>query len=337
MHSALRKVFGESLQQAGSEVNHERTRFDFTLDRGVTDEEKRNIEDMVNNWINKALPVEAKEMTFNEAMQTGALAFFGDKYGDIVRVLKMGDEKDLASVELCGGTHVQNTSEIGGFKIIKESSIAAGTRRIEAIAGEVLKEYIKELNQKHERLKKELLEKDKNLKASFKQYGLEDTWEELTKEYGNLATDGLTPAIQEKYKKANNILTKKFATIYTDSLKLKESATEKLSNGISLFCIELDDFPDDVVRTFIEGKLKSEKAYVTIIANITEDNKLKFTAGVSKDLTAKGINAKDLVNKVAEVTGGKGGGKENFAQAGGRDITKVKEALKIGRDLVSSN
>ncbi|MBI3308682.1 MAG: alanine--tRNA ligase [Candidatus Melainabacteria bacterium] len=337
MHSALRKVFDESLQQAGSEVNHERTRFDFTLDRGVTDEEKRNIEDMVNNWIKKALPVEAKEMTFNEAMQTGALAFFGDKYGDIVRVLKMGNEKDLASVELCGGTHVQNTSEIGGFKIIKENSIAAGTRRIEAIAGEVLKEYIKELNEKHERLKIELLGKDKNLKASFKQYGLEDKWEELTKEYGNLATDGLTPAIQEKYKKANNILTKKFATIYTDSLKLKESATEKLSNGISLFCIELDDFPDDVVRTFIEGKLKSEKAYVTIIANITEDNKLKFTAGVSKDLTAKGINAKDLVNKVAEVTGGKGGGKDNFAQAGGRDITKVKEALKTGRELISKN
>ena len=142
MHSALRKVFGEALQQAGSEVNHERTRFDFTLDRAVSDKEKNQIEEMVNNWIQKKLPVEIKEMSFNEAMKTDALAFFGDKYGDCVRVIKMGSEKELASVELCGGTHIKNTSEIGGFKIIKESSISAGTRRIEAVAGEVLKEYL---------------------------------------------------------------------------------------------------------------------------------------------------------------------------------------------------
>ena len=167
MHSALRKVFGESLQQAGSEVNDERTRFDFTLDRAAKPEEIEKIESMVNNWIQKKLPVEIKEMSFNDAIKTGALAFFGDKYGDFVRVLKMGDEKELASVELCGGTHVNNTGEISGFKIVKESSIAAGTRRIEAVAGEVLKEYLENQKKREEEKLKQLKEEFNGLQEEF--------------------------------------------------------------------------------------------------------------------------------------------------------------------------
>ena len=297
MHSALRKVFGESLQQAGSEVNHERTRFDFTLDRGAKPEEIKNIEDMVNAWIQKKLPVEIKEMSFNDAIKTGALAFFGDKYGDYVRVIKMGNEKDLASVELCGGTHVKNTGEIGSFKITKESSIAAGTRRIEAVAGEAVKEYlekkrvedeVKALSEKN-RLEKEKMVKEQSLKS-------------------------------------------------IEKLKEEEKLIQKLPNGINLFIPKPDNYGNEAIKTYIENKIKSDVNWVIIIADVETCHgmSLRFYVGVTKDLIQKGLKAKDLVNKMAEVCGGRGGGKDDFAQAGGKDISKIKEALELGKKIVDS-
>lgn len=321
MHSALRKIFGESLQQAGSEVNHERTRFDFTLDRGAKPEEIKKIENMVNTWIQKKLPVEIKEMSFNDAMKTGALAFFGDKYGGHVRVIKMGDEKELASVELCGGTHVKNTGEIGGFKIIKESSIAAGTRRIEAVAGEVSKEYLKKL------------EEEKTVKNKE----LEEKYEKLHKRLIDLnATDGIkeTNNLQEKILQAEKIIIKSETSQNIEKLKSQENKIQKLSNGIFVFMPEPENYGSNAIKIYIESKIKSDLNSVFIVTDLTEENKLTFYAGITKDLIQKGLKAKDLVNKIAEVTGGKGGGRDDFAQAGGRDISKIKLALETGYELV---
>lgn len=322
MHAALRKIFGETLQQAGSEVNPERTRFDFTLDRGAKPEEIKNIEDMVNTWIQKKLPVAIKEMSFNEAIKTGALAFFGDKYGDIVRVIKMGDEKDLASVELCGGTHVKNTSEIGGFKIVKESSIAAGTRRIEAVAGEVLKEYLKKLEEENQVKNKELEEKYKKLHEKL--IKLKTTNE--IKETSN---------IQEKILQAEKIILKLEASQNIERLKSQESKIQKLSNGVYMFISEPGNYGSNAIKAYIENKIKADLNSVFIVTDLTEENKLTFFAGVTKDLIQKNIKAKELVNKIAEVTGGKGGGRDDFAQAGGRDVSKVEEALTLGKKIIS--
>ncbi len=296
MHAALRKVFGDSLQQAGSEVNEGRTRFDFTLDRAAKPEEIAKIEKMVNDWIQKKLPVEIKEMSFDEAVKTGALAFFGDKYGDVVRVIKMGDEKDLASVELCGGTHVKNTGEIGSFKITHESSIAAGTRRIEAVAGEVVKEYLK------------IKEKEDEAKA-----------------------------LMEEERKLNESLAKEQALQNIEKLKSQENTIEKLSNGISVFIPKPGDYGNEAIKTFIENKVgigSPNPCLAVIITNINNENKLTFFVGLTKDLIVKGLKAKDLVNKIAEVCGGRGGGKDDFAQAGGKDVSKIKEALELGKKIV---
>lgn len=332
LHSALRKVFGDALQQAGSEVDENKTRFDFTLDRGAKPEEIEKIEIMVNDWIKMKLPVDCKEMTFDEAIKTGALAFFGDKYGDVVRVIKMGDAKEVASVELCGGTHIKNTSEIGGFKVVKESSIAAGVRRIEAVAGETLKEYLENKNKEEEIKLNELKSEDSKLKEEFIKLSLDKTWDELSKKFSEVSIKKL----QEKHVEAKKLMSKAMASTNVEKLKSQESKLEKLSNGISLLITKPDNYGAEAIKTFIENKLKTAKEEVYLVTDLTEEGKLTFYSGVSNDLIPKGIKAKDIVNKVAEVTGGRGGGKDNFAQAGGKDISKIEEALKTGKEIITS-
>lgn len=322
MHSALRKVFGDLLQQAGSEVNHERTRFDFTLDRGAKPEEIKKIEDLVNSWIEKKLPVEIKEMSFNDAIKTGALAFFGDKYGDIVRVIRMEDEKDIASVELCGGTHVKNTSEIGSFKIVKESSIAAGTRRIEAVAGAAAIEYLKRSQEEEAQKNKQLEEKFNKLRERLIKL---NALQEL-KEADNL---------QEKILQAEKLIQKFEVSQNIEQLKSLENKIIKLSNGIALFMPEPGNYSANAIKTYIENKMKSDSGAAFIITDLNnEENKVTFFVGITKDLVQR-IKAKDLVNKIAEVTGGRGGGRDDFAQAGGKNISKIKEALEMGQKIVS--
>jgi alanyl-tRNA synthetase len=330
LHSSLRKIFGSALQQAGSEVDENKTRFDFTLDRAAKPEEIEKIESMVNGWIDLKLPVECKELTFDEAIKTGALAFFGDKYGDIVRVIKMGDTKEVASVELCGGTHIKNTSEIGGFKIVKESSIAAGVRRIEAVAGEALKEYLEGKKKEEEVKLNQLITEDNNLKSEFSKGDLSNEWEELTKKFSEVSVKKL----QEKHMEAKKLISKAMASTNIEKLKSQEDKIEKLSNGISILIAKPDNYGSEAIKTFIEGKLKNAKGEIYLVTDLTEEGKLTFYSGVSSDLIPKGIKAKDIVNKVAEVTGGRGGGKDNFAQAGGKDTSKISEALNIGLEII---
>ncbi len=326
MHSALRKVFGNALQQAGSEVNYERTRFDFTSDRGAKPEEITQIEKIVNDWILARLPVSVNEMNFNDALKTGALAFFGDKYGDIVRVVQMGSDKELASVELCGGTHVNNTSEIQGFKIIKESSISAGTRRMEAISGAALKEYLEKQKTEDELRLKQWQEEDTKLLNEFIRLGLKNEWEELCKKYSG----------KEKHIKAQELINKKLASEKIDKLKSLEKNIQKLSNDISLFMPSVDNYTSGAIKPYIESKLKSSTNEVCIIADLSDENKLTFFVSVTSDLVKQGLKAKELVNKIAEVTGGRGGGRDDFAQAGGKDISKIQEALNGGKELVNN-
>lgn len=325
MHSALRKVFGETLQQAGSEVDEERTRFDFTLDRGAKPEEIKKIEDMVNSWIQKKLPVEIKEMSFNDAIKTGALAFFGDKYGDSVRVIKMGNEKEMASIELCGGTHVKNTGEIGGFKITKESSIAAGTRRIEAVAGEAVKEYLEKHNKEKEEKDKLTQTEFNKLYEDFKKLNLENEWIICKGRFETCPNN-------ETIKEAQKLLLKRREQLLEEKIS---SSEQKLSAGILFTLLEPFDYTGEAINQVIPKKIKSGINSVFIIPNLTEENKLTFFVGVTNDLIQKGIKAKDLVNKIAEVTGGRGGGRDDFAQAGGKDTSKVKEALELGKKIVS--
>ena len=332
LHSALRKVFGDALQQAGSEVDENKTRFDFTLDRGAKPEEIEKIESMVNSWINLNLPVECKEMTFDEALKTGALAFFGDKYGDVVRVIKMGTDKEVASVELCGGTHIKNTSEIGGFKVVKESSIAAGVRRIEAVAGDVLKEYLENKIKEEEFKLTELKDEDSKVKEEFLKLSLLKEWDELCKKFAEISVKKL----QEKHIEAKKLMGKAMASTNIEKLKSQENKLEKLSNGISLLITKPDNYGAEAIKTYIENKLKTAKEEIYLVTDLTEEGKLTFYSGVSNDLIPKGIKAKDIVNKVAEVTGGRGGGKDNFAQAGGKDVSKIEEALRMGKEIITS-
>ena len=324
MHSALRNVFGGVLQQAGSEVDENRTRFDFTLDRAAKPEDIKKIEDMVNGWIKEKLPVEAKEMSFNDAMKTGALAFFGDKYGDVVRVIKMGN----ASVELCGGTHVKNTSEISAFKVVKESSISAGTRRIEAVAGEAVKKYLGKAQEEEEKKIKELEDGLKSLQEEFNKLSMSSEWKELENKFKERSVK----AVKEKQLEAQKILSKKKAKLFEEKLSTSES---KLSNGISLYLLEPANYTNEAISKSLPGKIKSLSGSVFLVTNLTEENKLTFYVGVTSDLIQKGIKAKDLVNQIAQVTGGRGGGRDAFAQAGGKDVSKVKEALELGKKLVS--
>lgn len=326
LHSALRKVFGNNLQQAGSDVNHERARFDFSLDRACTKEEIKQIEDIVNSWIQKNLPVEKKEMSFNEAMQSGALAFFGDKYGEKVRVVKMGNEKELASIELCGGTHVLNTCEIKIFKIIKESSISAGTRRIEAVAGEVVKDYLEKERSKEAEKQRQDEDIDKRLYEEFSRLGLLKEWEELEKKYHE--------QYNLKHHKAKEIIEGRIAARNIEKLKEQELKAQKLPNGIILFVPRPDNYGQLTIKTYLESKIKNESGSVFIVTDINEEKRLTFFVGVTKDISSKGLKAKELVNKIAEVCGGRGGGRDDFAQAGGKDVSKTNEALEAGRKII---
>ena len=206
----------------------------------------------------------------------------------------MGNEKELASVELCGGTHVKNTGEIGSFKITHENSIAAGTRRIEAVAGETVKEY---------------LEKKK--------------------------TEDEAKALKEEQRKAKESIAKEQALQNIEKLKKQENNIEKLTNGVNLFIPRSDDYGQEAIKVFIENKIKSDVNLVIIIADVITDVGIKFFIGVTKDLIQKGLKAKDLVNKIAEVCGGRGGGRDDFAQAGGKDVSKIKEALELGKKIVA--
>jgi alanyl-tRNA synthetase len=299
MHAALRKVLGAHVQQKGSLVDEHRTRFDFSHNMPLAADEIRRIEALVNGEIRRNEEVRARIMKYDDAIKAGALAFFGDKYGDEVRVLSMGE----FSTELCGGTHVRHAGDIGFFKIVSESGVASGVRRVEAVTGEGALAWVQQLERDVEELAFEFgLQKGSLPQVRKRAATLQESNKSLEKELARLKSklamgQGQDIASQAVDVKGSKVLA---ATIEGADAKTLRETMDKLKD-----------------------KLKS----AAIVLGAVSDGKVSLIAGVTADLTGK-VKAGELVNFVAQQVGGKGGGRPDMAQAGGTEPAKLPAALQ---------
>jgi alanyl-tRNA synthetase len=295
MHAALRKVLGPHVQQKGSLVDPDRTRFDYSHNEPMTEAQIREIENFVNREVRRNVPVEACIMKYDDAIRTGAMALFGEKYGDEVRVLKMGD----FSTELCGGTHVRHTGDIGFFKVVSETGIAAGVRRIEAVTAEGALAWVQEM------------EGERHFIEGFYQATGEALKEKLRSEREE------KKAIEKELAR----LKSKLATSQGDDL-----ATQAVEvKGANVLAATLDGADSKALRETLD-KLKDRLKSAAIVLGSADGGKVTLIAGVTSDLTSR-MKAGDLVNFVARQVGGKGGGRPDMAQAGGNDPAKLPAAL----------
>ena len=295
MHAALRNILGTHVAQKGSLVDAERLRFDFSHASPMTAGEIEAVEKLVNQEIQKNLIVDAEEMSMDAAKQKGAMALFGEKYGDQVRVLSMGD----FSIELCGGIHVKRTGDIGLFKIVSEGGVAAGVRRIEAITGEAAIEYVQ--NQQRQISDIAALLKTKPEIVAEKVSQLSEKNRKLEKELESLKN--------------------KLASSAGDDL---ESAAVDVA-GIKVLASRLEGADAKSLRDTVD-QLKNKLGSAAVVLGAVDGDKVRLVAGVSKDQTTK-IKAGELVNMVAQQVGGKGGGRADMAQAGGTEPEALDGAL----------
>ncbi|WP_195560063.1 alanine--tRNA ligase [Anaeromassilibacillus sp. D41t1_190614_C2] len=305
LQAALRTVLGDHVEQAGQLVDEKYVRFDFTHFAALTPEELHRVETIVNGVILSGTPVECREMPIEEAKKLGAMALFGEKYGSIVRVVSVGD----FSKEFCGGTHVDNTGKIGLFKILSESSVAAGVRRIEAVTGLNALQYLNDtlaqlgavasalkvtsvsgLAQRAEQMTAELKEKDREI-------------ESLNAKMADMRINGL-------FEGAKDI------------------------NGVRVITALFSATPSNALRTMCD-KIRDNAPNVVAVLAATQDGKANIAVAVGKEAQQKGLNAGKIVREVAKVAGGNGGGKAEFAMAGAKDLTKLDEALAAAEGVVS--
>ncbi len=296
LHAALRQVLGEHVQQKGSLVEAERLRFDFSHFDALTPAQLAEIEALVNEQIRANLPVETRLMSADEAKASGAMALFGEKYGEVVRVLSMGD----FSVELCGGTHVSRTGDIGLFKIVSEGGVAAGVRRIEAVAGEAALRYIGEMEKNLQRIAA-LLKADAGMVVSKLQALLE-------------RTRGLEKEVEQ--------LKAKLASSQGGDLAARAVDVD----GIKVLAAKLDGVDAKSLRDTVD-QLKNKLGHAAVVLAAVDGDKVSLVAGVTKDETRR-LRAGDLVNSVARQVGGKGGGRPDLAMAGGKDPAGLDAALQ---------
>jgi alanyl-tRNA synthetase len=302
MHAALRQVLGRHVEQKGSLVDAQRTRFDFSHPKPLTDEELRKVEALVNAAIQRNYEVSARIMKYDEAIRAGALAFFGDKYGDEVRVLTMGD----FSTELCGGTHVRRTGDIGFFKIVSESGVAAGVRRIEAVTGEGALAWVQQQEAKLAEAAAVLRSPVPELSAKLAQ--VLDNVRSLERELARLKS--------------------KLASTQGDDLAAQAVEVK----GAKVLAATLDGADAKALRETMD-KLKDRLKSAAIVLGAVSDGKVSLIAGVTADLTGR-VKAGELVNFVAGQVGGKGGGRPDMAQAGGTEPAKLPGALQSVKDWV---
>ena len=314
LHEALRRTLGKHVTQKGSLVSPEKLRFDFSHNKPIEKKEIEKIEKYVNDMINTAADVKTRIMTPKEAVEKGALAMFGEKYGDEVRVLSMGKENGgYFSTELCGGTHVKNTKDIGKFKIINQTSIAAGVRRVEALREKQLEDYEKSLK------------KQKNLKEE----NLKDQIDSIKKELLNYK---IKPDYKENLELSENIknLNKQLELIKIQNIiKDKNKNIIKDSNVGSAILRQqvLTDLPTKELRNIVDQSKKDIKQGV-VVGFSTFEGKVGVAVGVTSQLTKK-YDAVKLVKIASKILGGKGGGgRKDFAQAGGIKNDKIEEAFK---------
>uniref|UniRef100_UPI00094C1C57 alanine--tRNA ligase n=1 Tax=Pelagibacter ubique TaxID=198252 RepID=UPI00094C1C57 len=319
LHESLRRVLGTHVTQKGSLVEPSRLRFDFSHMKPILNEEIDKIEEFVNTMVSKKSDVKTRLMTPDEAVENGALALFGEKYGDEVRVLSMGDENGkYFSTELCGGTHVKNTGDIGKFKIVSQSSIAAGVRRIEALRDKQLEEYLKNK------------EKLSNLSAEKDEETIKDLSQQIIKLGGK-------PSLEEADQKTLiKNLTKQLEAISVNTIledKSKNIIKDEEINGIKLRLQKIDGLPPKELRKLVDkGKKDLGEGIVVVFAN--KDDKVGLAVGVTDKLTSK-FDAVQFVKVGSEIIGGKGGGgRKDFAQAGGQDQSKIEEAFEKLKGLI---
>ncbi|NIK74913.1 alanyl-tRNA synthetase [Paenibacillus castaneae] len=303
LHKALKEVLGDHVNQAGSLVEADRLRFDFSHFGSITAEELVEIERRVNEQIWLSTPVSISIKSLNEAKAMGAMALFGEKYGDVVRVVQVG----AYSLELCGGCHVGNTSQIGLFKLLSESGIGSGVRRIEAVTGKHAYNYLES--------QLDLLK----LSASLLKSNTNDVPKRIEALFGQV----------KELSRDNESLQAKLSRIEAGSLE--ESA--KTVNGVTILCAKVNAPSMDALRGIVdELKLKLESSIIVLGA--VADDKVNLAAAVSADLVKKGFHAGKIVKEAAVHCGGSGGGRPDMAQAGGKDTSKLDEALKLAEKLV---
>jgi alanyl-tRNA synthetase len=303
LHAALRKVLGEHVRQAGSLVAPHRLRFDFSHFEPLSDEDLERIESLVNEKIREDLPVEKLEMTYDEALKTGAMALFGEKYGDRVRVLKIND----FSTELCGGTHIDRTGEIGFFKIIEESSVAAGIRRIDALTGADAVHHARKMERNIKQL------------ASRLKVGMGELPEKVEK-------------MSEQIKKFEREITQLKQKLLSGGESQDFMSQVREKNGVKVIAVKRDNEDVKTLRSFSDQVLSKLTSGVALVASASED-KVTLIVRVSKDLTER-FQAGNLIKPLAEIVGGSGGGRPDMAQAGGSHIEKLDEVIARFYDLV---
>ncbi len=319
LHESLRRVLGTHVTQKGSLVEADRLRFDFSHMKPITPDEINKIEDFVNSMVETKSQVKTRLMTPKEAVDNGALALFGEKYGDEVRVLSMGSEKDrYFSTELCGGTHVRNTGDIGKFKIISQSAIAAGVRRVEALRDKHLQEY---LNKK---------EKLSDIESEKTEKIIKDLSQKIIKLGGkpNIDNDNQQTLIKDLTRHYEQLLVKS-----TLSDKSKNIINDKTINNIKVRFQKVIDLPPKDLRKLVDNG-KKELAEGIIVVFAIKDEKIGLAIGVTENLTKK-YDAVQLAKIGSEIIGGKGGGgRPDFAQAGGTDSSKIDNAIDQIKSLI---
>jgi alanyl-tRNA synthetase len=317
LHNALRRILGEHVQQAGSLVAPDRLRFDFTHSAMLTQDELSLVERSVNEAILANYPVQVVHHGYKEAIAEGAIALFGEKYGERVRVLKIGTpplpppgggEGGVFSQELCGGTHVKRTSEIGSFYIASESSIGAGLRRIEAVTGRAAQKLIQErmrvLGAAATALASSLTGVDQKVLA------LQDELQRQAKEIARLRREIAQRDFEKLLSQVQDV------------------------SGVKVLAAQVEAADMDTLREMSDW-FRSRMGSGVIVLGAVMDSKPSFVAAITSDLVERGLHAGQLVKQVAQVVGGSGGGKPTLAQAGGRDVGRIGEALRLVPDLVA--
>ena len=304
LQAALREVLGNHVEQAGQLVTEHSVRFDFTHFSAPTAHELMAVEERVNEVILAGMPVEVKEMPIEEAKKMGAMALFGEKYGDIVRVVKAGD----ISTELCGGTHVDNTAKIGLFKIRQEGSVAAGVRRIEAVTGHGVLAMV-------ENAMNMIAQTAITLKISNPR--------EIV-----AGAERVAGELKEQSRKIQE-LSDKIAATQIDSLM----ANSQLEKGVRIICAAMTDVTGDMIKEMCGKILDVAPKAVIVLVGINE-GKVTFGCACGKEAREKGANAGKIVKAVAQIAGGNGGGKPDLAMAGAKDPTKVDEAIIEAKTII---
>jgi alanyl-tRNA synthetase len=307
LQAALKKVVDEGISQAGSLVSFDRLRFDFNCPRALTGEEVIQIEELVNSWISEAHGATIEEMPIAEAKAKGAVAMFGEKYGDQVRVIDFPG----VSMELCGGTHVNNTAEIGVFKIIAEAGVASGVRRIEAVSGAAVLDYLNV---------RDIVTKDLCDRFKVKPEEIPDRITTLQTELRN-------------NEKEIQSLKSQIAIVKSDSLL----QTAETIGEHKIIIAQMEDIDAESLKAAAERLLQKIGNGAVVLGSIPEAGKVSIVAAFSPEVNKKGIQAGKFVGTIAKICGGGGGGKPNLAQAGGRDASKLPEALETAKsDLLAA-